>query len=217
MTGYCSVTHALAAAGRTGHWGPPLHAAVIGDGAAAQGAVGALRAQNITRITRLTTRFPAPGAPEHTAQLEADDTGTLHAVSTTGHLPLAELLARHDIIVTCLRPPADEPLTLLTTGQTAALAPGTLIVDVPAAPGTGLPWARPTTLTRPLRQVAAGVQYYAVPDSPSYLFNSATWTRSTALLPHLATVVAGRAHWTAPPPGPPGHTGQTTPGPSPLR
>ncbi|MEV0505256.1 alanine dehydrogenase [Streptomyces spectabilis] len=206
MTGYCSVTHALAAAGRTGHWGPPLHAAVIGDGAAAQGAVDALRTQNITRITRLTTRFPAPDTPEHTAQLETDDTGTLHAVRTTGHLPLAELLARHDIIVTCAPPPADEPLTFLTAAQTTALKPGTLIVDIPAAPDTGFPWAHPTTLARPLRQITAGVQYYAVPDSPSYLFNSATWTRSTALLPHLATVVAGRAHWTTPPPGHPGHT-----------
>ncbi|MEW2530257.1 alanine dehydrogenase [Streptomyces sp. NPDC047071] len=197
MAGYCSVTHALACTGRTGHWGPPLRAAVIGDAAAAQGAVDALRAQNITAITRLSTRFPAPGTP-HTAQLEADDTGTLHAVTTTGHLPLAELLARHDLIVNCLPPHAGRPLTLLSPAQAAALTPGTLIVDVSRTPGTGFPWTGPTTLARPLRQVTDSVQYYAVPDSPSYLWNSATWTLSTALLPHLATVVAGRARWTAP-------------------
>ena len=39
--------------------------------------------------------------------------------------------------------------------------------------------------------------YYAVDHSPSYLWNSATWEISEALLPHLRTVLAGRAAWEA--------------------
>jgi alanine dehydrogenase len=43
--------------------------------------------------------------------------------------------------------------------------------------------------------LANGVQYYAVDHSPSYLWNSATWEISEALLPHLDTVLSGPAAW----------------------
>jgi hypothetical protein len=39
------------------------------------------------------------------------------------------------------------------------------------------------------------VHYYAVDHSPSYLWNSATWEISEALLPHIETVLAGPAAW----------------------
>jgi alanine dehydrogenase len=47
--------------------------------------------------------------------------------------------------------------------------------------------------------VGDNVHYYAVDHSPSYLWNSATWEISEALLPHLRTVLAGRAAWEADP------------------
>ena len=40
-----------------------------------------------------------------------------------------------------------------------------------------------------------GLLYYAVDHSPSYLWNSATWEISEALLPHIETVLAGPAAW----------------------
>jgi alanine dehydrogenase len=45
--------------------------------------------------------------------------------------------------------------------------------------------------------VGANVQYYAVDHSPSYLWNSATWEVSEALLPHLPTVLGGPTAWEA--------------------
>jgi hypothetical protein len=39
------------------------------------------------------------------------------------------------------------------------------------------------------------VEYYAVDHSPSYLWNSATWEISEALLPFLRTVMEGPAAW----------------------
>jgi hypothetical protein len=39
--------------------------------------------------------------------------------------------------------------------------------------------------------------YYAVDHSPSYLWNSATWEISQALLPYLRPVLAGPAAWDA--------------------
>jgi alanine dehydrogenase len=43
--------------------------------------------------------------------------------------------------------------------------------------------------------VGLGVRYYAVDHSPSYLWNSATWEISEALVPFLPRVMAGRAAW----------------------
>ena len=47
--------------------------------------------------------------------------------------------------------------------------------------------------------MANGVHYYAVDHSPSYLWNSATWEISEALLPHIDALLAGPATWDATP------------------
>jgi hypothetical protein len=43
------------------------------------------------------------------------------------------------------------------------------------------------------------VHYYAVDHSPSYLWNSATWENSEALLPHIEALLAGPATWSVTP------------------
>ena len=43
------------------------------------------------------------------------------------------------------------------------------------------------------------VAYYGVDHSPSYLWNSATWEISEALLPHVAAVLGGPDSWAADP------------------
>ena len=49
----------------------------------------------------------------------------------------------------------------------------------------GFSWARPTTFAEPTFVVGDHVLYYAVDHSPSYLWDSATWEISEALLPFL--------------------------------
>jgi alanine dehydrogenase len=61
----------------------------------------------------------------------------------------------------------------------------------------GFSWAHPTSFVQPVIEVANGVHYYAVDHSPSYLWNSATWEISEALLPHMETLMAGPAAWHA--------------------
>jgi alanine dehydrogenase len=61
----------------------------------------------------------------------------------------------------------------------------------------GFSWARPTTFSDPAFVVGDKVLYYAVDHSPSYLWNSATWENSQALLPFLGTVLGGRGAWDA--------------------
>jgi alanine dehydrogenase len=57
----------------------------------------------------------------------------------------------------------------------------------------GFEWARPTSFADPMFTVGAGARYYAVDHSPSYLWNSATWEISEALIPFLAPVMSGDA------------------------
>ncbi len=56
----------------------------------------------------------------------------------------------------------------------------------------GFSWARPTSFTSPTFTVGDNVLCYAVDHSPSYLWDSATWENSEALLPFLSTVLRGR-------------------------
>jgi alanine dehydrogenase len=46
-------------------------------------------------------------------------------------------------------------------------------------------------------EVGDHVRYYAVDHTPSYLWDSATWEISEALLPFLGTVMGGPVKWEA--------------------
>ncbi len=86
-------------------------------------------------------------------------------------------------------------MTFLQTEDLAAFRPGTLIVDVSCDEAMGFSWAIPTTFEEPMFKVGGHVDYYAVDHSPSYLWNSATWEISEALLPFLETVLSGPSAW----------------------
>ena len=112
-------------------------------------------------------------------------------------LPLAAFLAEHDIVVNCVLQDTDAPLMFVTAGELGSFAPGTLIVDVSCDEGMGFSWARPTSFTEPMFTVGDNVRYYGVDHSPSYLWDSATWEISEALVPLLGPVLAGPGSWGA--------------------
>ncbi|SDH88427.1 N(5)-(carboxyethyl)ornithine synthase [Agrococcus jejuensis] len=201
LAGYCSVLHAMQLVGATGDYGPRLSAVVIGFGATARGAVTALRASGVHDVQVLTQReIAAVSSPIHAAnivQLHADD-GPLHrstVLTPGGQVLLPEFLASHDIVVHCTLQDVAAPLTYLRTVDLAGFAPGSLIVDVSCDEGMGFEWATPTTFDEPMLTVGQGVHYYAVDHSPSYLWSSATWEISEALLPFLRTVLEGPDAW----------------------
>jgi alanine dehydrogenase len=205
LAGYSSVLHAMQLAGSTGDYGRRLRAVVIGFGATARGAVTALNALGVHDVDVLTHRQTAAvAAPIHSARiLHFGDDGTTarmsHAVTKNGRVPLAGFLAEHDVIVNCVLQNTDAPLTFMTEPDLGDVAPGTLIVDVSCDEGMGFSWARPTTFADPTFVVGDKVLYYAVDHSPSYLWNSATWEISEALLPFLPTVMGGPEAWEATP------------------
>lgn len=201
LAGYSSVLHALSLNGSTGNYGPRLSAVVIGFGATARGAVTALKAHGIYDIQVLTQRgVTAVGSPIHSAQITQLNTGDgpthLSTVATEdGDVLLPTFLASHDIVVNCTLQDVKAPLTYLRTKDLAEFPAGSLIIDVSCDEGMGFEWAVPTGFDNPMFTVGQGVNYYAVDHSPSYLWNSATWEISEAILPHLRTVMEGSASW----------------------
>ena len=203
MAGDCSVLHALQHIGSTGEYGRRLRAAVISFGATGRGAVTALNAHGVNDVDVLTHRDTnAVASPIHSASMvrfeqDAADPGRCHALCEGGRVPLAAFLAEHDIVVNCVLQDTDAPLTFATTEDLRDFAPGSLIVDVSCDEGMGFSWARPTSFAEPMLTVGDNVHYYGVDHSPSYLWDSATWEISEALLPHLRPVLAGPREWDA--------------------
>jgi alanine dehydrogenase len=203
LAGYCSVLHALQLMGTTGAYGRRLRAAVISFGATGRGAVTALFAAGVHDVTVLTHRnvaaVAAPMAPARLVHYERDPddpTRTL-ALSGSGSRSVAEFLAEHDIVVNCILQDTDHPLMFVTTDELDLFSPNCLVIDVSCDEGMGFDWARPTSFAEPMLTVGAGVRYYAVDHSPSYLWNSSTWEISEALIPFLPTVMAGDGAWDA--------------------
>ncbi|WP_020386498.1 N(5)-(carboxyethyl)ornithine synthase [Kribbella catacumbae] len=207
LAGYCSVLHALELIGSTGDYGRRLNAVVIGFGATARGAVTALAAHGIHDVDVLTGRgVTAVSSPIHSARMiqfdhdDADDTSDprrSHALIDDERVPLAGFLAQHDIVVNCVLQDPDAPLTFLIQEDLAEFAPGSLIVDVSCDLGMGFSWARPTGFGEPTFIVGDNITYYGVDHTPSYLWNSASWEISEALLPYLRTVLDGPEAWHA--------------------
>ena len=115
------------------------------------------------------------------------------AITSAGPLPVRDVLSNHAIIVNCVLQDTNKPLMFATTGETDNFDTGRLFIDVSCDEGMGFEWARPTTFAEPMFIVGAGLHYYRVDHSPSYLWNSATWEITEALLPHLRTVMGGPA------------------------
>ena len=203
LAGYCSVLHALALTGSTGDYGRRLSAVVIGFGATARGAVTALNAHGVHDVQVLTNRgVAAVGSPIHSVRIVQFDHDSKapflsEVITDKGRKPLAPFLAAADIVVNCTLQDPNAPLTYLRTEDLAEFQPDSLIVDVSCDEGMGFSWARTTTFDQPMFRVGGHVNYYAVDHSPSYLWNSASWEISEALLPFLDTVVAGPEGWDA--------------------
>ena len=164
---------------------------MISFGATARGAVTALFALGVHDVTVLTHRsvsaVAAPIAPARLVHYDRDPArpGRTLALNRPESESVAEFLAEHDIVVNCILQDTDEPLTFVMDDELELFPPGSLLIDVSCDEGMGFEWARPTSFADPIFTVGAGVRYYAVDHSPSYLWDSATWEISEALIPFL--------------------------------
>jgi alanine dehydrogenase len=203
MAGYCSVLHALQLLGVSGDYGRPLDAAVISFGATARGAIGALSALGVGEISVLTQRpvaaVDARFADVRMLRFERDPERPERTLAQGRGTPtaLAAVLAEHDVVVNCVLQDTDAPLMFVMEEDLPRFRRGTLFVDVSCDEGMAFEWARPTSFAEPMLTVGQGLHYYAVDHSPSFLWNSATWENSEALLPYVPIVMAGPDAWDA--------------------
>lgn len=202
LAGYSAVLHALALRGIDGHFGRPRRVVVLGLGAVAQGAIRAAQALGFRDLTVcVQASEPAvaevPGCRYQRVRREAPDAPRMVALADDGgERPLAEVLAGADIVINAIRQDPARPVLFLLEAELGLLAPGGLIIDVSCDAGMGFDFARPTSFDAPIVRVGP-CDYYAVDHTPSYLWESASWEISVALLPHLPAFAAGRAAWEA--------------------
>jgi alanine dehydrogenase len=199
LAGYCAVMHALQLLGSTGAYGRRLRAAVISFGATARGAVIGLDALGISDVTVFTQRSvsavasPIPSVRMQQFERDPENPTRTLVLKDPEPGPIAEVLAQYDVIVNCILQDTDSPLMFVMNEDLGRFAPGTLFVDVSCDEGMAFEWARPTSFAAPMLTVGENLHYYAVDHTPSFLWNSATWENSEALLDYLPVVMAGSA------------------------
>lgn len=202
LAGYCSVLHALQLAGICGHYGPHKRAAVIGFGSVGRGAIHALRGQGYPDITLFTqrpgyaVRAPIPGIRHWQYQRVQAGKPQTEVVLTDEKMPMAQALGHFDIIVNAILQDTDDPQMFLYNNELDQLKRQTLVVDVSCDAAMGFEFAKPTSFEDPWFPVGDnGLRYYAVDHTPTYLFDTATHSISSALRPLLPVVMAGPDAW----------------------
>lgn len=202
LAGYCGVLHALNLVGIDGGYGPSRRVAVLSFGGVSRGAIHALIGRGFSDITVFTQR------PQHLVadqilgcNLRQMKRGSKPRDAAEWYDPargeshlLTEALVDADIIVNGILQDTDRPFMFLSEEDVARLRLGTLIIDISCDEGMGFPGARPTSFDAPIYRMGPAT-YYAVDHTPSYLWNSASWEISRALLPYLAKVMEGPEAW----------------------
>ncbi len=201
IAGFAGVLHATGLMGMAGHYGPPRKAIVINYGSVSQGAIRALQSLGFDDITVLVLQSPETIANPATGvkyrRIVREPSSRLTMADPGSQLrPLIDELASADIIVNGILQDPDRPLMFVRTDEVGRLKPGCLIIDISCDAGMGFAFARPTTFAKPMFS-AGPAHYYAVDHTPSYLWDSASWEISAALLPFLPTVLGGPENWHA--------------------
>ncbi len=206
LAGYCGVLHALELVGGDGFYGPPRQTAVLGFGSVSRGAIYALQGRGFFDITIYTQRPPHLVRDQllgcRHRHMRSQSNGLMTTVTEDGEeVSLASELKLADVVVNGTLQDTDHPVMFLQPGDEEHLQPNSLIIDVSCDLGMGFPFARPTSFAQSTFRVGGqgGAVYYAVDHTPTYLWDSASWEISLALIPYLEPVMSGPEAWYAEP------------------
>lgn len=201
MAGYCAVLHALQVKGTDGRYGRSRKVVILGFGSVGRGAIYALRARGYDDITICymrpdwVWREEVPGCRYLRMRSSQEGEGMVAVRPDGSEGPLMDLLGEAGIVVNAVFQDPNNPAMFVQEGEESSLKPGCLIVDVSCDEGMAFPFARPTSFEDPMFKVGS-IDYYAVDHTPSYLWESASWEISAALLRYLPTVMGGPDLWT---------------------
>lgn len=201
MAGYCAVLDALRLRGIDGHYGRQRKVLILSFGAVSRGAIYALKARGFRSITICVQREDHLVREEvlgcHYLRMRSGGSGEprmLAAEHDGTERPLLELIEDAEIIVNGTYQDPANPVMFVTEEEIQRLTPGTLIIDVSCDEGMGFSFARPTSFAQPMFEVGAA-DYYAVDHTPSYLWESASWEISAALIRFLPVILGGPSAW----------------------
>ena len=201
MAGYCAVLHALQLKGIDGHYGNQRKIIIFSFGAVSRGAIYALKARGFRDITICIQR-PDHEVREgildcHYVRVMDGNKGKARMVVVEHdgtERPLTDLISESDIIINGVFQEPDRPIHFVTEEEISCFKPGCLIIDVSCDKDMGFFFAKPTTFENPMFKIGT-VAYYAVDNTPSYLWESASRAISAALIVHLPAVMAGHDSW----------------------
>ena len=201
MAGYCAVLHALQLKGIDGHYGNQRKIIIFSFGAVSRGAIYALKARGFRDITICIQR------PDHEVREEILDCHYVRVMDGNKgktrmvvvehdgtERPLTDLISESDIIINGVFQEPDRPIHFVTEEEISCFKPGCLIIDVSCDKDMGFFFAKPTTFENPMFKIGT-VDYYAVDNTPSYLWESASRAISAALIVHLPAVMEGHDSW----------------------
>jgi alanine dehydrogenase len=189
VAGYASTMHCLTTLGMTaGIFGEDKKAAVIGYGSTGKGAVSALLGLGCNDVTVFTKRSKFDLFDFDSNVKYRSYTIKNHAVSMNGH-PSAEELKKYDIVVNCILQNPIKPIMFMNTMDAERVNKQMVIIDVSCDKGMGFEFAVPTSFDKPMFEIN-NVVYYAVDNSPSYLFESASYELSYTIIPYLKHIIA---------------------------
>lgn len=200
IAGYAGVVDALTLSGITGLFGPRRKAVVIGDGAAARGAVYGLQSLSIHNITVLTGRpaslvpFQVPRIKYLQMRQDSLEDNIVILREDGSRQPIMDLLGDADVIVNAILQDPNQPWMYVREGEEDRLRSGSLIIDISCDEGMGFFFAQPTTISAPMARIEH-FNYYAVDHTSSLFWNSATWENSRSLLPFLEPAMKGQDDW----------------------
>ena len=199
IAGYAGILHSFQLQGITGHYGKKRKAAIIGHGSVARGAAYALNGEGINEITMFSPlpihTIADPVLRTNYKQFRRVRNNETEVLINNNPKPLVEVLSKYDLIINAIFQDSDNPFMYIKNSQISLLKKNSTIIDISCDEKMGFEFAKPTTFDNPTFQLGNGITYYGVDHTPSFLWNSASYEISFALIPFLKTVLDGKDSW----------------------
>lgn len=187
LAGYASVQHMMMISGKTGYFGHPLKAAVLGFGATGRGAVNSLISLGIQDTTVFSRRSsslindPIEGITYK--RLKKDLNSCYLEDQEDTFVPAILALKNFDIIVNCVLQDPTSPLMFIENQEHLELIQHKMdIIDVSCDTGMGFFFAEPTSFDSPTISINNSIEYYSVDHTPSLYWNSASYEITKSIL-----------------------------------
>ena len=154
----------------------PLHVAIVGGGVVGFNAALVARALG-ARVTVLDTNL------DRLRDISLTSQGIIHTVMATPH-NVADTLARASVAIGAVLVPGAQAPKVIPREAARRMPEGGLIMDVAIDQGGSVEGIRQTTHSEPTYK-KDGVSYYAVPNIPGIVANTASVSLSNATYPYV--------------------------------